>query len=243
MLWSVVKGIAFQRSKFIATTVVADLCKSGFISSVGLQLRLIVFVELLLAHGQGQIGCTLVDGQVLDLWGKGLNDLDAGRASTDDADAFAFAVDSFLGPSGGVELGAIELVESSHRWDVHLGRKPECRNKPSSADDLAACKSDEPHMGGLFEAGADNFAVVFYALAQVPFLINELQVSTNFLVGRIALTPSPLFPDFFARELIDEGIAIYTSSRIAVPIPDTAEIGSLLKESDFVSPLFHATKS
>jgi hypothetical protein len=62
----------------------------------------------------------------------------------------------------------------------------------------------------------------------IPFLVDELEVVPQFLPAGISLFERPLFPQLLVKELIDGRIAIYSSSRIAVPIPDTSTCRAFL---------------
>ena len=74
--------------------------------------RLIV---LGVAHGNGVGGGALKNREVSHLWGDGLNDLDAGRASAQNANPFTGEIQPFVGPPAGMKRGAFEGFKARNR--------------------------------------------------------------------------------------------------------------------------------
>jgi hypothetical protein len=57
--------------------------------------------------------------------------------------------------------------------------------------------------------------VEHHVLAQIPFLVNVIEVPAKLLLTRIPLGKGEVFPEFLVEDLINRGSGVDTSSRLA----------------------------
>jgi len=110
-------------------------------------LLLVGGVEGPLSHGEGEVGSALEDGQGGGFFGGFLGDLHAGGAGADDGDTFAFDVDAFVGPEGGVVHHAFEGVDAFPVWEVALGGEAGGDDEEAASCRAAVFGLDGPFAG------------------------------------------------------------------------------------------------
>jgi hypothetical protein len=71
----------------------------------------------------------------------------------------------------------------------------------------------------------------------MPFLFDVIKVSSQILPARVPFFEGEVFPQLLVKELVDGGVGVDTSARIAVPVPNTARCRTLLEDSDVVAKL------
>jgi hypothetical protein len=71
----------------------------------------------------------------------------------------------------------------------------------------------------------------------IPLLVNEFEILLKFLPASISLFEGPFLPQLLVEELVDWGVAVYSRTGVAIPIPDASIAGALFVDLDLVPKL------
>ena len=69
-------------------------------------------------------------------------------------------------------------------------------------------------------------------ISYIPLLVHVLKVSAELRAAGVAFGVGKVFPELFVEELVDRCIAVDSSPRVAVPVPDATACGTLLVDLD-----------
>jgi hypothetical protein len=194
-------------------------------------------VEPLLAHRQREVRRALEHDEVRGDPAGFLDDLDAAGARSDHADPTTGQVEAVLRPVGGVQARPQEAFETRHAGHVGPGREARARDEHARSDPPAVGALDLPLVGVGVEARRDDAAVESDVARQRELLVHVTEVAPQLVPGGEALRPVPVAPQHLHRELVVRHVRIDAGPRIAVPVPDAAEVGPGLDDTHVKSPL------
>jgi hypothetical protein len=166
-----------------------------------------------------------------------LDHLDAAGARTDHADAPAGQVEPFLGPVRRVHARAREGVESGEVGEICLCREARARDQESRPGPVAVSALDLPLIGVGIETRGGDARVEPDVAGQPELLIDVVEVAPQLVPGGKALGPVPIPPELLQRELVVRDVGVDARSRVAVPVPDPAELGARLEQAHAESAL------
>ena len=131
--------------------------------------------------------CALKYGQMRGLSGNLGNDLDAGRARADDADALTGEIRAFLWPSSG-QIGFPRETVEPFKFG-HMRFRDQARGKDAKLrlENLSPTRMDSPDPSCFVKVGGLNASGELNVVTQVKTFSNMLGVSQQFWLGGIAL--------------------------------------------------------
>lgn len=176
-------------------------CLKGLLVITVLLLALFLFrIQLLLVHGQAKVWCALIDGQRLGLVTNLLGALDARGTGAELSYSLALEVHTVLRPDGSVVDVTSEVAETLDGWGISSRSETNAWNEPF-ASDLAAIRAVyKPVLLVLIEVRAVDVLVVCDVLADLPLLLDVLEVSSEFWAASVALLEGEVFPQVWMKD-------------------------------------------
>lgn len=114
----------------------------------------------MLVHWQTHVWCSLVNGEVLDLWSNLLDGLDTRGTSANDSHALSLEVGIVLRPLRGVEDLSLEVTETWEWRRVVLRGESDVGHEPFASNGRFVRALNNPFVGLLVESGSVNTLVV-----------------------------------------------------------------------------------
>ena len=87
-----------------------------------------------------------------------------------------------------------------------------------------------PLLLAFVEFSGFNAGVESDVAAQIELLIDVTKIATKLVPGREPLGPGPVAPEVLAGELVHRDVGIDAGARIAVPVPNAAQVGAGLEQ-------------
>jgi len=211
----VVEGVLVDEGVREAGKGIAGLLDLLLVPAILLLLLFLLGVKLLLVHRQAEVGRSLEDGEVFDLGTDRLEDLDPASTCANLRDPLAPHIDVVLRPYGGMVDFSLEVTQALDGRSIFLGSETQAGDEPSTIYLRVVRAFDEPLIPARVERCTIDMLVEHHVLAQIPFLVNVIEVPAKLLLTRIPLGKGEVFPEFLVEDLINRGSGVDTSSRLA----------------------------
>src|SRR4051794_22488882 len=163
--------------------------------------------------------------QVSDLGRDGLDDLDAGGADADDADALAGEPGRLLRPPPRVDDRSLERVLPREDVGQGCGEHAAAGDQEPGVDRLAGVGLDGPAPGRLVVARAGDRGVEPDVLPEVETVGDVVQPALDLRLAGELLAPAPALVELFREEvLVDVALGVEAGTRVTVPVPGATDI-------------------
>src|SRR6266852_1606149 len=194
-------------------------------------------VELPLPHWQRQVRRALEHRELGDVLVNLLDDLHPARPGADDADALALEVHAFLRPQAGMVADAAEVLQPPDRRNIWFRGEPRAEHEELRPRHAAVAGLHDPLVAIRVELCTRDAGVEPDVAAQTELLVDVAEIGAKLLPRRIELAEVPIPPKLLAGELIQWLVRIDPGARIAVPVPDAADVGPGLEYLHVVTEL------
>jgi hypothetical protein len=196
---------------------------------VRLDLFLLVGVDRSIAQRRAVIRGALKNRQMADFLRDLRDELHAGGAGADDADAFAREVRLLTRPPGGMKRLALEAIDACEIGDIMRRQDADRRDEKFSARASAVAEPHFPLIRGLIEARRFDARVELDVAAQVELIGDVVEIALGLRLSGEMFLPVPLLQEFLGERIaIAVAFGIEARAGIAIPVPGASHAAAFL---------------
>ena len=132
---------------------------------------------------------------------------------------FATQVDPILRPERCVICLSSEITQTRERRSIMFRGESEAGYQPAAIRLASVRTFNPPKVLGVVPQACLDTLIVFGVFADAPFLVDILEIATEFWPARISLLEVEVHIQLAIEELIDWRLAVDSSSWVTVPVP------------------------